>query len=231
MRASVLTLALIASLSTFAASAQTTPTKPATKPAVKAPGKPVAKPTEATPAKSRPKLMTRDELRECFARREANVTEAKAIEAADAGLLTERTAVLAERDAIQTRNAEINAAEKMLVAENQAVQKMYDELMAKKGDMSKKELAAAKADYELRANEVNGKIDPHNARKKVLIADSQVLEAKVEAFNKRKDELGARTDKLGDAQDAWRAECGNRPYNEEDEIALKKEAAQKASGQ
>jgi hypothetical protein len=229
MRASVLTLALIASLSTFAASAQTPPTKPAaTKPAAKAPAKP-----EAAPAKVRPKLMTRDELRECFARRDANAAEAKAIEAADAALLTERNGVLAERDAIQTRNAEINAAEKMLVAENQAVQKIYDDLMAKKGDMSKKELAAAKADYEVRANEVNAKIDPHNTRKKALIADSQVLEAKVDAFNKRKDELSARTDKLGDSQDAWRAECGNRPYNEEDEKALQKEAAaaKKAAGQ
>ena len=176
--------------------------------------------------------MTRDELRECFARRDANAAEAKAIEAADAELLTERTAVLSERDALQTRNAEINAAEKMLVAENQAVQKIYDELMAKKGDMSKKELAAASADYTKRADEVNAKIEPHNTRKRTLIADSQVLEAKVEAFNKRRDELGARNDKLGDAQDAWRAECGNRPYNEEDEKALQKEAAaKKAAGQ
>ena len=50
-----------------------------------------------------------------------------------------------------------------------------------------------------------------------------LFEQRVEAFNKRKDELAQRADKLGDAQDAWRNECGNRPYDEVDEIAVRKE--------
>jgi hypothetical protein len=42
--------------------------------------------------------------------------------------------------------------------------------------------------------------------------------------------LGERADKVGDKQDLWRTECGNRPYNEDDEKAiLKEKAAAKAA--
>jgi hypothetical protein len=62
------------------------------------------------------------------------------------------------------------------------------------------------------------------------VEEVKAFEARVDAFNKRKDELAARADQLGEKQDAWRNECGNRPYKEDDEKAIRKEmaAAQKA---
>ncbi len=199
--------------------AQTAPAKPAAKPAAKtAPSK-----AEPAPAKPRPKLMTRDELRTCLARQDANKVEADAIAAADKGLATERDSVLAERDVIKQRQIEIETSEKAILDENKRVAAVFESLKEQLPKMSKKDAAEAKADYEKQAAVVNGQIDPHNARKRIFMAEAGVFEQRVEKFNKSKDELGARADKLGDAQDAWRNECGNRPYDEVDEIALRKE--------
>ena len=56
-----------------------------------------------------------------------------------------------------------------------------------------------------------------------------MFEERVDSFNKKKDALAERADKLGDEQDAWRNECGNKPYDEADEIAIKKEKAAAAA--
>ena len=61
-------------------------------------------------------LMTRDELRACLIRQDANKVENDAIGIADKELITERDSVLAQRDVIKTRQGEIEAAEKAIVA-------------------------------------------------------------------------------------------------------------------
>lgn len=226
-------LSLVTALCSPAVWAQSAPAKPAqpAKPAPQPAKKPqlVAAPGAVVQAKPKVKLMTRDELRVCLDRQEASVVEAKAIEAADKALGEERSKVLLERDAIKAKQAEIEAAEKALVADNQAVAKRFEELKELLPKMSKKEQAEAKADYEKRAAAVNSQIEPHNARKKVFLAEVKTFEERVESFNKRKDELATRADKLGDAQEAWRNECGNKPYDEADELAIKKEREKAAA--
>jgi hypothetical protein len=216
-------LSLVAALLGGPVLAQTAPAKPAAKPAVKPAAKAAPGKADQTPAKPRPKLMTRDELRACLARQDASKVEADAISLADKELAAERDRVLAERDVIKQRQAEIEASEKAILDENKRVAAVFESLKEKLPKMSKKEAAEAKEDYEKQAAVVNGQIDPHNTRKRVFVAEVGVFEQRVEKFNKSKDELGARADKLGDAQDAWRSECGNRPYDEVDEIALRKE--------
>lgn len=235
MRLSILCLAsfsLVALLANAPTQAQTQPAKPAAKPAAQpAPKKPqlVAAPGAVVQAKPKVKLMTRDELRACLERQDVSAAEAKAIEAADKELAEERGKVLMERDAIKAKQTEIETAEKALVAENQAVAKRFEELKELLPKMSKKEQTEAKADYEKRANAVNAQIEPHNARKKTFLAEVKTFEERVESFNKRKDELAVRADKLGDAQEAWRNECGNKPYDEADELAIKKEKSAAAA--
>jgi hypothetical protein len=224
-------LSLITALCSPALWAQSAPAKPAPAKPAPAPKKPqlVAAPGAVVQAKPKVKLMTRDELRACLQRQDDSAVEAKAIEAADKELGEERTKVLMERDAIKTKQAEIETAEKTLVAENQAVAKRFEELKELLPKMSKKEQTEAKADYEQRAGTVNAQIEPHNARKKVFLAEVKTFEERVESFNKRKEDLATRADKLGDAQEAWRNECGNKAYDEADEIAIKKEREKAAA--
>ncbi|WP_326538783.1 hypothetical protein [Pseudorhodoferax sp.] len=233
----VAVLGLLVALSPLATlHAQTAAQAPKTaKPAAKAPAakpKPpqlVAAPGAVIQAKPKVKLMTRDELRACLDRQDASAAESKAIEADDKVLAEERSKVLLERDAIKAKQVEIETAEKTLLADNAAVAKRFEELKELLPKMSKKEQTEAKADYEARAKGVNEQIDPHNQRKKVFLSEVKAFEERVDSFNKRKDALAERADKLGDAQESWRNECGNKPYDEADEIALKKERAAAAA--
>lgn len=229
-------LGILVALSPLAAvQAQSQSAKPAAKPQAAKPKPPqlVAAPGAVIQAKPKTKLMTRDELRACLDRQDASAAEAKAIEADDKLLAEERAKVLLERDAIKAKQVEIETAEKALLAENAAVAKRFEELKELLPNMTKKEGTEAKADYEARAKAVNDQIDPHNQRKKLFLAEVKTFEERVESFNKRKDALAERADKLGEGQEAWRNECGNKPYDEADELAIKKEkaAAAKAAGQ
>ena len=110
---------LVAAVSTVAlmgsVEAQTAPAKPAAKPAA-------AKPAPAAaPVAAKPKIMTKEELRSCLDRSDANKTEAAAIEADDKLLADERAAVLAKRDDIKTKNQAIEAEAEALKAEMAAV--------------------------------------------------------------------------------------------------------------
>lgn len=216
---------LVAAVSTVAlmgsVEAQTAPAKPAAKPAA---AKPAPAPA-AAPVAAKPKIMTKEELRSCLDRSDANKTEAAAIEADDKLLADERAAVLAKRDDIKTKNQAIEAEAEALKAEMAAVAAKAEELKVKMKEMTKKEQLAAKADYDKLAAEINAKVDPHNQRRKAFLEEVKAFEADVDGFNKRKDELGARADALGEKQDAWRNECGNRPYKEDDEKAIRKEQA------
>lgn len=223
-------VSLAAALMAGSALAQTPPAKPVAKPAAKPKVTLQAAPGAVVQAKPKQKLMTRDELRACLARNDASKAEADGIAAADQQLIKERDAVLLERDAIKKQQAEVEAAEKAILADNQAVAKRFEELKELLPKMSKKEQTEAKADYEKRAGVVNAQIDPHNARKKAFLEQVKLFEERVETFNKKKDELGTRADKVGDEQDAWRNECGNKAYDEADEIAIKKEKAAAAAG-
>lgn len=223
-------LALAAALSSGAVVAQTAPAKPAAKPAAKAPAKSAAKEAPA-PAKPKQKLLTRDELRACMDRQDANKVEAKALEEAEAQLGPDREAIMKEADAIKAREKELIAEQDAIQADMAAMGKRAEEVKEQMKKLSKKEAQALAADYQKQADEVNARIEPHNNKRKAFREAIQAanLDARIEAFNKKKDDVSTRFDKLGDAQDAWRAECGNKPYDEADEIAIKKERAAKAA--
>jgi chromosome segregation ATPase len=216
-------LSLATALMTAGAVAQTVP-----KPAAKAPAKPAAAPA---PAKAKPKLMSRDELRACLDRQDANAAEAKEVEAADATLKPERDAILKESEAVREADKALKLEQEALLADMESMKVKAEELKEKMKSLSKKEQQALAADYQKQADEVNARIEPHNAKRRALSEQVKAanLDARIDVFNKRKDEVATRFDKLGDAQDAWRNECGNRPYDEADEIAIKKERAAKAA--
>lgn len=221
-------LTLAAALMTAGAQAQTPP-KPAAKPAAKAPAK-AAAPAPA-PAKAKPKVMTRDELRSCLDRQDANIAEGKALEADEATLKPEREAILKETEAIRDADKAIKLEAEALQADMAAMSKRAEELKEKMKAMTKKDQQAAAAEYQKQADEVNARIEPHNVKRRAFFDQVKAadLDNRIEAFNKKKDAVANRFDKLGDAQDAWRNECGNRPYEEADEVAIKKERAAKAA--
>lgn len=218
----------LASLVHSTAYAQNAPTA---KPAPKAAPKSSTKAAEPAPAPKKPKdkLMTRDELRACLARRDDHTERAKAVAEQDKQLNAERADLLKQRDVIKAEQDGVTAAEAALKAESEELKKRFEELKDLLPKMNKKEQADARADYEGKAAKVNAQIEPHNTRKRALVAAAQAFEQRADAFNKRKDELSATADKLGDEQDAWRTECGNKPYDEADEKALLKEKEAKAA--
>jgi regulator of replication initiation timing len=223
-------LSLVAALMSASALAQTPPAKPAAKPAAKPRVTLQAAPGAVVTAKPKVKLMSRDELRACFDRRDANEAEAIAVQEAEKLLIPEREAIVKDAATIKQRDAELVAEQKTIQLEMATMTQRATEVQEQiKKAENKKEAEALRAEYQKQADAVNARIEPHNAKRKEFreLIEKTNLDARVDAFNKNKEELGQRFDKLGDAQDAWRNECGNKPYDEADEIALNKERAAK----
>ncbi|XHS77900.1 hypothetical protein ACFJGW_19600 [Burkholderiaceae bacterium UC74_6] len=201
-----------------------------TKPAAKA--APAAKPAAAAPApapKAKEPVMTRDELRACFDTRDANDVEAKAINEAFKAFQANETKLKSDKEVLVKDSDAISARVTAVKAEFDAITKANEEFKVAAPKMEK-------ADFEAKRKELTDRSTAFDASRTQLIADDKVLTERKVAFGEAVDKSNATLQALQDRRDAqldktdeWKAKCGNKKYDENDEKALKKERAAAAA--
>jgi chromosome segregation ATPase len=218
-------LAVAALLACGLAVAQTgAPAKPAAKPATA----PAAKPAAAAVTKGgKGKLMTRDELRTCMTTNEQN-------EATAAELDKKKGEVLKERDELRAAKAESDKFETDMQAQSAALKTEIDgikafgaEIEAGAAKMEKAELKAKQEEYQTRANALQPKIDAFNKTRNDRVDGNKAFNVRIEAHQKMADDFNEAVEELNDKRNEWKFKCGNRSYDEADEIAIKKEQNKK----
>jgi hypothetical protein len=175
--------------------------------------------------KPKPKLMTRDELRNCMDLQEANAKETEAIKAEQAAYKDNAEKLKAEKAELEAADAEVGKQATAVKAERDEIMKMHEQLLADAPKLDKAELKARNEAYQARATAFGPMVDAVKA----LDAENNV---KRKAFGEKVDGLDAqfkgiedRTEKHLDASDKWKAECTTKSYDENDEKAIKKEKA------
>ena len=205
LRTSVAVAVLLASGLAVAQSTGTT-TKPAAKPAAQS-AAPAAKPA------AKGKLMTRDELRSCMANNQEIDDQAAKLKTRQADVLKERDELKALKETNAKSDSDLGTQGDALKAEIAATNAAGEELKVAAPKMEKAELKAKQEEFNARAAALQTKIDAYNAR--------------VDAFQKHTDDFNEAVEDLNDKRNAWKLKCGNRSYDENDEIAIKKELAGK----
>lgn len=179
--------------------------------------------------KPKQKLMTRDELRACLNTQASNDGEAKAVVAAEAEYKKERERLMSEKEHLTKEGEVIDANANAIKAEQAELIKSNEELKVKLPEMSRGEQKAAIDGYNVRAKANDAKIEAHNKNKDEYMAKAKAFDAAIEKFNKAGKDLETRSLDHLDAVDGWKKACGNKAYDEADEIAIKKEQAAAAA--
>ncbi len=173
--------------------------------------------------KVKPKLLTRDELRACMKQQADNTAEAEALKAEQPRHAQERSELLALKESMAKRGEAISARASELKAEREALLQLNAALSAELPKLDKAVAQERIKDYQARAAAHDAKIDAFNTEKTQYASEAKVFDSKVEAHNTSSAALKERGEKHLDAIDAWKEACANKPYDEADEIAIKKE--------
>ncbi|MDC8787201.1 hypothetical protein [Roseateles koreensis] len=181
-------------------------------------GKPVVE-------KPKPKVMTRDELRSCMNLYDANTKEALSIKEGQQAYKDQSVALKKEKDDLQKEEDAYSAEVAEFKKEREGILKMNEDIRAAAPKMEKEELEAKRKEYEARAAKFDASAAPVIERGKTLAAKRKVFSDKVDPFNASFKALEERTEAHLDKVDSWKAECGNKAYDEADEQAIKKERA------
>lgn len=239
-------IAIACALTLHCATAQTPPAKPAAKPpSIVVPQAKGAAPAKAQSktlgGKSAPagKMLTRDELRQCMARLDNINKSGKDLEQQRSALDGERAeltkageALKSEREEVDRKLADVREWEARLRAHGLEVE-AYNKKFAGLADLSRNQREAATKELEeerLRLTKSREGIAAEEARLvpvyqvgvKAYNEKAVARDARVEEWNKRNAALNDVALKQDEARSAWLSECANRPYREEDEIAIKK---------
>ena len=230
----------------------TEPAKPAAKPAAKPPSivMPAAKPAAKSSAKgdaktlggkgsASGKLLTRDELRQCMARLDAFNQGGKDLEQQRATLDRERLDIAkagedlkVEREEIDRKRALVDAWQGRVRVQAQEVDAFNkkssaaDELSRSQREAAVKELEADRvrlsAARDALAAEEAKVVTTYQDGAKAYNARAEARDARVGDWNKRNAALNEAALKRDEERTGWLTECANRPYREDDEIAIKK---------
>lgn len=229
------------------ATAQTPPpAKPAAKPPSivvpqakgKAPSKAQSKTLGGNAAPSG-KMLTREELRQCMARLDGVNQSGKELEQQRGALDAERAELTKAGDALKAERADVDRKlaavrewESRVRAHGQEIE-AFNRRNSGLADLPRNQREAATKELEeerLRLNKSREAIAADEARVVPVYQDGVkayndkaiARDAKVEDWNKRNAGLNEVALKQEEARTAWLSECANRPYREEDEIAIKK---------
>lgn len=180
------------------------------------------------PARS-DKIMTIAELRACMKLEQANKLMA-------AEILQEQAAFTRDQDAIKAEQAEVNQANADARGRSASIVVERDELatlvsaLETKGQSAKTD--AEKADYEAERTKLverdrllQRNIASFNAAQTAQLERINALNARIAPINERNKSINDRVEPHQKQMTAWRDQCGNRRFREEDEIAIKKELA------
>lgn len=213
--------------------AQTAPAKPGAKPAAKPAGK-----TLSGKAPAGGKLMTRDELRTCLKRLDDVNQSGKDIEALRPQLDREREELRASGEALKTERAEVDrllatvrewetrmrahaveieAFNKRSAAVQEAPRNQQEKMVE---DLKDDRERLQKAREALSADEA--KLVPvYQSSAKTYNERATARDAKVGEWNTRNTAAVDASVKQQEARALWLNECANRPYQEDDEKAIK----------
>lgn len=236
-------LALVVSVGTASAQSAGGAGKPDAAP--KAAAKPAApKPSGAAASglgggqlKPGEKLMTRDELRVCLQRQDKLVAQLGehdrqrlVLDEERKGLEAEGEALRAERAAVDARGGEVKAFQekaRVLAARVTAFNARQNELNEKRAASASdikaldEERKALMAESEALESERKTLISSIDDAAKAYNAKATARDAKVGDWNNRNAALVAEVKDAESARESWRNECGNRPYREDDEKAIR----------
>jgi chromosome segregation ATPase len=233
LKPTLIATSLVLALAASPTAAQTAPTKPGAKPATKA-----ATSTLGGKAPAGGKLMTRDELRTCLKRLDEIKQSGKDIEAQRPALDRERDELKASGEVLKAERAEVDrllasvrawetkmrahavevesfnkrsAAVKDAPSDDQ--EKLVEELKRERDQLQKSRDALA-------AEEVSV-VPVYKATTKAYNERAVARDAKVTDWNKRNTAAVDASMKQQEAHALWLNECANRPYLEDDELAIK----------
>lgn len=175
--------------------------------------------------KPKVKLMTRDELRACIDQQEANTKEAEAIKAEQAAYKANADKLKAEKVTVEAGEAALGKQVTDVKAEKEAILASYEALKAEAPKLDKAELKARNDAYTARTTAFGTMIDAVKAADAEQAAKRKAFAEKVDALDAQFKSIEDRTEKHFDANDKWKAECQNKPYDENDEKAIRKEKA------
>ncbi|WAC75504.1 hypothetical protein OU995_12710 [Roseateles sp. SL47] len=182
-----------------------------------------AKVTKPVVDKPKQKLMTRDELRACLLDDKSLTEENTSLKAKEKDILAERDALKAFKAEQDKAEAEMQNRSKELKAEIEAVNAFAAEIQAGAAKMEKDQLKAKQEEYQARANTLQPKIDAFNKERNDRVEKYKGFNDRVDAQAKSQDDFNEAVETLQDKRDEWKKRCANKPYDEADEVALKKE--------
>lgn len=225
-------------LAVLPALAQTAPPpKPAAKSAAKSNSKPENK-TLGGKGTASGKLMTRDELRQCLARIDQINADSKGLEERRAALDVERSELLKQGDALKIEREEVDRRlaivrewEARVRAHSQEVE-AFNLKAASLKDASRSQQEALQKELNTEAERLKGVraalvadentvVPAYKAAVTAFNAKAEARDAKAGDWNARNSQLNETALKQDDLRLAWLTDCANRPYREEDEIAVK----------
>ena len=175
--------------------------------------------------KPKPKLMTRDELRACLARNDANTKEADEIKQAQVSYKENAAQLLKEKEELQKADEALVAESAAMKAERDSILKMFEDIKAAAPKMEKADLDAKNKEYQARAAAFDTRLQAHNEAIKSGSTNRRAFGDRVDAVNASFKAMEERTEVHFDKMDSWKSECQNKPYDEADELAIKKEKA------
>jgi chromosome segregation ATPase len=187
------------------------------------------------------KLLTREELRSCFKRRDdlsarlADLeAQRKALDTERDAITQERTALAAERDGVKQKTDAVAALEPRLVAFKQKVDDWQARVTAfndagrvgvmadrQRAELQREQAALNATQKELEAERVSvtaaaqESINAFNTK-------AGAVEARASDWNARNGKLNEATQTASDDRQSWVTECANRRYREDDETAIKR---------
>lgn len=181
----------------------------------------------ANPVVEKPKvkLMSRDELRACIDQQETNSKEAEAIKAEQASYKANAEKLKAEKATIEAGEAALSKQAGEVKAERDAILKAHETLTAEAPKLEKAELKARNEAYQSRTAAFGTLVETLKAADAEQGVKRKAFSEKVDALDAQFKGIEERTEKHFDANDKWKAECQNKPYDENDEKAVRKERA------
>jgi chromosome segregation ATPase len=185
------------------------------------------------------KLLTRDELRACLKRLDDVNGGSKDLEARRAALDKEKEDLTKSGDALKAERAEVEVKlaavrdwEQRMRAHGSEIEAFNQRLKAaesapanqrealvKELDVERERLTKARAPL---AEEEARLVPAYQSAVKGYNDKAQVRDAQVADWNGRNKTVNDTASKHEDERSSWLAECANRPYREDDEIAIKR---------
>jgi chromosome segregation ATPase len=176
--------------------------------------------------KPKQKLMTRDELRACLQRFDKNEVQAKEIKAAQAANAQERSELTAFKEAVTKEGEALTASANAIKAERDDLLKEQEGLKEKMAKLERADAEKVLNEYKARATAHDAKIEAYNQARLRYSENAKSFDGRADAFNTSNKNLQERAEAHLDEVDNWKEDCSNKPYDEADEIAVRKELGQ-----